>query len=180
MDRRWWPRHAPQNRGASIATGAAALGAKALSVLAALVLSFILAGPAAAADITIRVGHFPNVTHVQALVARGLEREGKSWFTSRLGPNVKIEWYAYNAGPSAMEAIFANSIDLTYVGPNPALNAYSRSRGADVRVVAGAVNGASALVVQKDSGLKKPPIFAASGSARRNSAIRRMSPRAHG
>jgi NitT/TauT family transport system substrate-binding protein len=58
-----------------------------------------------------------------------------------------------------MEAIFANSLDLTYVGPNPALNAFVRSRGDEVRVVSGAVNGASALVVQKDSGLKQPSDF---------------------
>ena len=108
---------------------------------------------------TVRVGHFPNITHVQALVARGFERQGRSWFGERLGPGVKIEWYAYNAGPSAMEAIFANSLDLTYVGPNPALNAYARSRGAEVRVVAGAVNGGSALVVQSDSTLSKPADF---------------------
>jgi len=108
---------------------------------------------------TVRVGHFPNITHVQALVARGFERQGRSWFGERLGPGVKIEWYAYNAGPSAMEAIFASSLDLTYVGPNPALNAYARSRGAEVRVVAGAVNGGSALVVQGDSTLSKPTDF---------------------
>jgi len=108
---------------------------------------------------TLRVGHFPNITHVQALVARAFERQGRSWFAQRLGPGVTIEWYAYNAGPSAMEAIFANSLDLTYVGPNPALNAYARSRGAEMRVIAGAVNGGSALVVQGDSALAKPADF---------------------
>ncbi|MEA2988915.1 MAG: sulfonate transport system substrate-binding protein [Alphaproteobacteria bacterium] len=108
---------------------------------------------------TLRVGHFPNITHVQALVARGLAREGKDWFAERLGPKVKIEWYAYNAGPSAMEAIFADSIDMTYVGPSPALNAYVRSRGAEIRVVAGAVDNGSALVVQGDSQLKQPSDF---------------------
>jgi NitT/TauT family transport system substrate-binding protein len=114
---------------------------------------------ALAQEIKLRVGHFPNITHVQALVARALERQGKDWFAERLGRPVKIEWYAYNAGPSAMEAVFANSVDLTYVGPNPALNAYARSRGEEVRVVAGAVNGGSALVVQPDSGLKQPSDF---------------------
>jgi NitT/TauT family transport system substrate-binding protein len=114
---------------------------------------------AQAQQTVLRVGHFPNVTHVQALVARQMERQGKSWFADRLGGNVKIEWYPYNAGPSAMEAIFANSIDLTYVGPNPALNAYVRSRGEEVRVIAGAVNGASALVVQGDSNLAQPSDF---------------------
>ncbi|WP_244627137.1 ABC transporter substrate-binding protein [Microvirga tunisiensis] len=108
---------------------------------------------------TVRVGHFPNITHVQALVARAFERQGRNWLGEWLGPGVKIEWYTYNAGPSAMEAIFANSLDLTYVGPNPALNAYARSRGAEVRVIGGAVNGGSALVVQGDSPLSKPTDF---------------------
>lgn len=108
---------------------------------------------------TVRVGHFPNITHVQALVARAFERQGRNWFGERLGPGVKIEWYTYNAGPSAMEAIFAHSLDLTYVGPNPALNAYARSRGAEIRVIAGAVNGGSALVVQGGSTLSKPADF---------------------
>lgn len=108
---------------------------------------------------TVRVGHFPNITHVQALVARAFERQGRNWFAERLGPGVKVEWYVYNAGPSAMEAIFAKSLDLSYVGPNPALNAYARSRGAEVRVIAGAVNGGSALVVQGDSTLSKPADF---------------------
>src|SRR5262245_16371647 len=80
--------------------------------------------PGADGRITVRIGHFPNVTHAQALVAHGLTNQGKGWFESRLGPQVKVEWFVYNAGPSAMEAILAKSIDLTYVGPNPAANAY--------------------------------------------------------
>ncbi|WP_429819813.1 ABC transporter substrate-binding protein [Ensifer sp. B1-9] len=110
-------------------------------------------------DITIRIGHFPNITHVQALVARDFERRGQNWFTTRLGPDVGIEWYAYNAGPSAMEAIFAGSLDLAYVGPNPALNAYARSAGAEIRIIAGAVAGGSALVVQPGEKLAKPTDF---------------------
>jgi len=108
---------------------------------------------------TIRVGHFPNVTHVQALVAQHLSRSGKGWFEQRLGPDVKIEWYIYNAGPSAMEAIIADSIDLTYVGPSPALNAYTKSNGEEIRIVAAAAAGGAALVVQGDSSLKAPADF---------------------
>lgn len=110
-------------------------------------------------DLTIRVGHFPNITHVQALVARSLERQGRGWFEGRLGPGVRIAWYAYNAGPSAMEAIFAESLDLTYVGPNPAINAYGRSGGEEIRIVAGAVNGGSALVVHPNAGLSRASDF---------------------
>jgi NitT/TauT family transport system substrate-binding protein len=107
----------------------------------------------------LRVGHFPNVTHAQALVAHALSRQGKGWFEQRLGPEVTVQWYVYNAGPSAIEAILAKSIDLTYVGPNPAINAYAKSRGEEVRIVAGAANGGSALIVQGDSTLKIPADF---------------------
>ena len=111
-----------------------------------------------AAD-TIRVGHFPNVTHIQGLVAHHLSRTGRGWFEQRLGPDVKIEWYVYNAGPSAMEAILADSIDLTYVGPSPALNAYTKSNGEEIRIVAAAAAGGAALVIQADSELKQPSDF---------------------
>ena len=110
-------------------------------------------------DTTIRVGHFPNITHVQAIVAHGLTRQGKGWFEPRVGSGVKIEWLVYNAGPSATEAIFANSLDLTYIGPSPALNAYARSRGDEIRVIAGAANGGAALVVAADSPLKSAADF---------------------
>ena len=102
------------------------------------------------AQTTLRVGLFPNVTHAQALVAKNLSTEGQGWFEQRLGPGTKIEWFVYNAGPSAMEAIFARSIDFTYVGPSPAVNAYARANGRDVRIVAGAMRGGEALVVRGD------------------------------
>jgi NitT/TauT family transport system substrate-binding protein len=133
------------------------------SALAAAVFSLVsslaLPNAASAAQMVLRMGHFPNITHVQALVAHHFSREGKGWFEQRLGPDVKIEWYVYNAGPSAIEALFAKSIDLTYVGPNPAINAYAKSRGQEVRIVAGAVNGGSALVVQPDANLKTAADF---------------------
>ena len=117
-------------------------------------------GPSASAQpITLRVGHFPNITHVQALVAHGLSRKGKGWFEQRVGPDVRIEWFVYNAGPSAMEAIFAGSIDLTYVGPSPAINAYAKARGDDIRIGAGAAEGGAALVVQANAGLLTPADF---------------------
>ena len=58
-----------------------------------------------------------------------------------------------------MEAILADSIDLTYVGPSPALNAYTKSNGEEIRIVAAAAAGGAALVVQADSGLKQPSDF---------------------
>lgn len=125
-----------------------------LSILFALVTTVSAFG-----ETKIRVGHFPNITHAQGLVAHALSRQGKGWFEERLGPGTKIEWFIYNAGPSAMEAIFAKSIDLTYVGPGPALNAYTKAQGEEIRLVAGAANGGSGLVVQPDQNLKAPADF---------------------
>jgi NitT/TauT family transport system substrate-binding protein len=108
---------------------------------------------------TIRFGHFPNITHAQGVIAHALSRQGKGWFEKYLGPNVEIQWFTYNAGPSAMEAIFAGSLDVTYVGPSPALNAYFKSNGEEVRVISGAANGGAALVVKADSPIKTPADF---------------------
>lgn len=113
----------------------------------------------ALAETKIRVGHFPNITHAQGVIAHALSRQGKGWFEERLGSDIKIEWFVYNAGPSAMEAIFAKSIDLTYVGPGPALNAYTKSNGAEIRLIAGAANGGAGLIVQPDENLKGPSDF---------------------
>ena len=112
-----------------------------------------------AEPITIRIGHFPNITHAHGVIAHQLSRQGKGWFEERLGADVKIEWYTYNAGPSAMEAIFANALDVTYVGPNPAINAYVKSNGEEIRVISGATNGGAALVVQSDGRIAKPEDF---------------------
>ena len=108
---------------------------------------------------TIRFGHFPNITHAQGVIAHALTRQGKGWFEERLGPNVKVEWFTYNAGPSAMEAIFAGSLDLTYVGQGPALNAHFKSDGEDIRVISGAATGGAALVVKPDGSLKTAADF---------------------
>ena len=111
------------------------------------------------AETKIRVGHFPNITHAQGVVAHAMSRQGKGWFEQRLGADTKIDWFVYNAGPSAMEAIFAKSIDLTYVGSGPALNAYTKANGAEIRLIAGAANGGAGLIVQSEGNLKAPADF---------------------
>jgi NitT/TauT family transport system substrate-binding protein len=120
----------------------------------------LLAATAARADkVVLRVGYFPNVTHAQGVIGSQTTREGHGWFEERLGGDVTVQWFAFNAGPSAMEAIFAGSVDLTYVGPNPALNAYIRSGGDEIRVLAGAAEGGAALVVPADGRIKAPADF---------------------
>lgn len=130
-----------------------------ISILCLSILLAALARGTISAETRIRVGHFPNITHAQGVIAHALSRQGKGWFEQRLGADTKIEWFVYNAGPSAMEAVFARSIDLTYVGSGPALNAYTKSRGEEIRLIAGAANGGSGLVVQADQNLKAPADF---------------------
>lgn len=113
----------------------------------------------AAEKIVLRVGHFPNITHAQAVIAHGLSRAGKGWFEDRLGKDVQIQWYVYNAGPSAMEAIFTKSIDIAYVGPNPAVNAHLKTHGNEIRIVAGACNGGAALLIQPEGSIRSDADF---------------------
>lgn len=122
----------------------------------ALVLSIATApsGWAQGSGQTIRVGAFPNLTHAQAMVGKA-----NGWFDRAMGPQVKIQWTSFNAGPSAIEALFAGAIDMTYVGPNPAINGYVRSNGEALRVVAGAASGGASLIVRNDSGINRPEDF---------------------
>ena len=80
-------------------------------------------------------------------------------FDKALGSGAKIEWKTFNAGPSAIEALFAGAIDMTYIGPNPTISGYVRSNGEALRVVAGAASGGAALVVRNDSGISKAADF---------------------
>ena len=130
-----------------------------MSIFASSILVAAFVSGPVSGETKIRVGHFPNITHAQGVIAHALSRQGKGWFEQRLGSDTKIEWFVYNAGPSAMEAIFAKSIDLTYVGSGPALNAYTKSNGQEIRLIAGAANGGSGLVVQPDQNLKAAADF---------------------
>jgi NitT/TauT family transport system substrate-binding protein len=107
----------------------------------------------------IRVGHFPNLTHAQGVIAHALTRAGKGWFEQRLGGDVEIQWFIYNAGPSAMEALMTGAIDMSYVGPNPAINAHLKTQGKDIRIIAGACSGGAALVVPGDGRIAKDADF---------------------
>jgi len=85
--------------------------------------------------------------------------KANGWFEKAMGPNVKIQWTSFNAGPAAIEALFAGAIDMTYVGPNPAINGFVRSNGEALRVICGAASGGASLVVRDDAGINKPEDF---------------------
>src|SRR5689334_6944269 len=95
-----------------------------------------------AAGAPLRLGLFPNLTHAQALVGNG-----EGLFAREVGRPVAVR--QFNAGPAAMEALLAGDVDVSYVGPGPAVIAYLRSGGAALRVVAGAASGGAVLVARE-------------------------------
>jgi NitT/TauT family transport system substrate-binding protein len=104
--------------------------------------------PAPAGDgVTLRLAYFPNVTHATALVGdRG------RIFERVLGDAVDLRVQSFNAGNEAVEAIFNGGIDIAYIGPNPTLNAFIRSNGQAVRIIAGATSGGAFFVVREGIG----------------------------
>jgi NitT/TauT family transport system substrate-binding protein len=94
------------------------------------------------AETELRLGYFANVTHATAVfgVERGL-------FEAALGADVELRTFTFNAGPSAIEALLSGALDASYIGPNPAINAYVKSKGQALRVIAGATSGGAFLVV---------------------------------
>ena len=97
----------------------------------------------------VRIGHFPNITHSQALAGFA-----DGTFQKALGSNVIIERKLFNAGPSEIEALLAGEIDLGYIGPVPAVNGFVKSRGG-LQIIAGATNAGAVLVVRQDAGISK-------------------------
>ena len=110
--------------------------------------------PGQSEPITVRVAHFPNVTH--AVVVAG---HANGVFERELQPEAEIRWKLFTAGPQVIEAIFSGDLDIAYVGPNPAINGYVRSNGEALRIVAGATSGGAALVVRADANIERPEDF---------------------
>ena len=81
--------------------------------------------------VAVRLGYFPNVTHASAVlgVADGT-------FQEALG-DTTLETTTFNAGPAAIEALLSGAIDATFIGPNPAINAFVQSEGDAIRILAG-------------------------------------------
>lgn len=101
--------------------------------------------------VEIRLGFFPNVTHAQALYARATRYFETNGFD--------VHWQSFNAGTTAIEALFTDEIDASYIGPSPTINGYVRSHGEKFVIIAGAASGGSALVVRADLGIKADKDF---------------------
>ena len=98
-------------------------------------------GSGAAAEL--RLGYFANVTHAAALI--GVEQ---GLFAEELG-DTELSTQVFNAGPDVVEAVFGGALDIAYIGPSPAINAYGQSQGDAVRIISGAASGGAQLVVRE-------------------------------
>lgn len=101
------------------------------------------AGGASGPAPSLRLGYFANVTHAAAIV--GLNR---GYFSHELGAT-KLDTQIFDAGPAAVEALFGGGLDAAYLGPSPAINAFARSDGNAIRIIAGATSGGAQLVVRQ-------------------------------
>src|SRR3954467_127047 len=93
--------------------------------------------------VDLRLGYFPNITHAPALV--GLQQ---GIFGQALGTDVTLQPKSFNAGPAALEALFSDALDATFIGPSPSITAFTRSHGDAVRIISGTASGGAALVVK--------------------------------
>jgi NitT/TauT family transport system substrate-binding protein len=103
----------------------------------------------------LKIGFFPNINHAQAVIGIG-----NGDFQKALGSDVEIKTFLFNAGPSAIEALLARQVDVSYIGPNPAINGYVVSEGKSLKIIAGVSSGGAVFVVRNDSGINSVKDFA--------------------
>lgn len=119
-----------------------------MTILAASMLMLVgCGGKDKAESAQVNIGYFNNVTHAQALY---MKAEGA--LENALGEEKEVTWTAFNAGPAEVEALFAEDIDIGYIGPVPAINANVKSDG-DVVILSGATKGGAVLITRKDAGI---------------------------
>uniref|UniRef100_A0AAU2VK16 Aliphatic sulfonate ABC transporter substrate-binding protein n=1 Tax=Streptomyces sp. NBC_00008 TaxID=2903610 RepID=A0AAU2VK16_9ACTN len=90
---------------------------------------------------TVKIGYFPNLTHATALV--GIQ---EGIIAKELG-STEVKPSTFNAGPSEIEALNAGSIDIGFIGPSPAINGFTKSKGKSLRIIGGSASGGVKLVV---------------------------------
>ncbi|MFJ5772835.1 aliphatic sulfonate ABC transporter substrate-binding protein [Streptomyces sp. NPDC093094] len=93
---------------------------------------------------SVRIGYFGNLTHGTALV--GFQQ---GFFQKELGAT-EAKPTIFNAGPSEIEALNSDSIDIGWIGPSPAINGYTKANGTNLRIIGGSASGGVKLVVNPD------------------------------
>lgn len=106
-------------------------------------------------DPKLRIAYFPNIGHAIPIV--GIE---KGFFQNSLGDTIRIETRVFDSGPQAIESLFANSVDLAYVGPGPAINGFLNSENHNVKILAGSASGGASFIVHPESEINSASDFA--------------------
>ena len=83
----------------------------------------------------------------------------KGFFETSMENTTKIETRVFDSGPQAIESLFANSIDLAYVGPGPAINGFLNSENHNVKILAGAASGGASFIVHPESEINSASDF---------------------
>jgi NitT/TauT family transport system substrate-binding protein len=97
---------------------------------------------------SLRVGFFANFTHSQALIGKN-----RGDYQKAIGNDISIDWKQFNAGSAEIEAFLAGELDIGFIGPGPAINGYTKSKG-DLVIIAGSTNAGAVLVSRNDSDIK--------------------------
>ena len=103
----------------------------------------------------LRIAYFPNIGHAIPIV--GMEME---FFSEKINPNVEIQSRIFDSGPQVIESLFANSVDIAYVGPGPAINGFLNSENNNVRILSGAASGGASFIVHPNSEINFASDFA--------------------
>ncbi len=94
----------------------------------------------------IRLAYFPNIGHAVPIV--GMEQ---GFFANKIGEDIEIETRVFDSGPQVIESLFADSVDIAYVGPGPAINGFLNSENKNVKILAGAASGGASFIVHPNS-----------------------------
>jgi NitT/TauT family transport system substrate-binding protein len=102
----------------------------------------------------IRIAYFPNIGHAIPII--GME---KGFFAEKIGTDTKIETRVFDSGPQVIESLFANSVDVAYVGPGPAINGFLNSENKNIQILAGAASGGASFIVHPNSEINSASDF---------------------
>ena len=105
------------------------------------------ASAAAAAPVTVRLGYLANITHAPALIA-----VKNGYFAKELGSAGSVKSTVFSSGTQETTAILAGQLDAAFVGPNPAINAWSKSSGQAIKIISGVATGGASVVVKPTIG----------------------------
>ena len=103
----------------------------------------------------LRIAYFPNIGHAVPII--GIEND---FFLEQLSSDVKIESRIFDSGPQVIESLFANSVDIAYVGPGPAINGFLNSENNNIQILSGAASGGASFIVHPESEINSASDFA--------------------